>query len=133
MFPTQAVRRSLITAAVALLASPAFAQTTTPPAQGGLGGLLPTVFFMGGLFLLMYFFIIRPQNQRQKKHQEMVSAVKRGDTIVLSSGLIGKVVRVEETELGVEVSTGVTVKVVKAMVADVRVKGQPAPANDPKS
>ena len=60
----------------------------------------------------------------------MVSGLKRGDTVVLASGIIGKVVRVEEVEIGVEIAQGVTVKVVKAMVNEVRAKGQPVTAND---
>jgi preprotein translocase subunit YajC len=63
----------------------------------------------------------------------MLAAVKRGDTVVLSSGMIGKIVRVEDKEVGVEVATGVTVKVVKSMIAEVRSRGEPAPANDSKS
>ena len=62
-----------------------------------------------------------------------IGAVKRGDTVVLTSGMIGKVVRVEEAEVGVEIAQNVTVKVVKSMVAEVRTRGEPAPANDPKS
>jgi preprotein translocase subunit YajC len=52
---------------------------------------------------------------------------------VLSSGMLGKIVRVEDKEVGVEIAQGVTVKVVKGMIAEVRAKGEPAPANDPKS
>jgi preprotein translocase subunit YajC len=63
----------------------------------------------------------------------MLAALKRGDQVVLSSGLMGKVVRVEDKEVGVEIATGVTVKVVKAMISDVRAKGEPAPANDAKA
>jgi preprotein translocase subunit YajC len=68
-----------------------------------------------------------------KMHQAMLAALKRGDQVVLSSGLMGKVVRVEDKEVGVEIATGVTVKVVKAMISDVRAKGEPAPANDAKA
>ena len=82
---------------------------------------------------MFYFLMIRPQQQRQKAHQAAVSAVKRNDVVVLSSGLIGKVVRVEDAELGVEISQGVTVKVVKSMVAEVRTRGAPAAANDAKA
>ena len=82
---------------------------------------------------LFYFMIIRPQQKRAKEHQAMIANVKRGDMIELSSGLIGKVVRVEDKEVGVEVAQGVTVKVVKAMIGVVRTKGEPAPANDAKS
>ena len=77
--------------------------------------------------------MIRPQQQQAKKHKEEIAAVKRGDTVVLSSGMIGKVVRVEEAEVGLEIAQGVTVKVVKSMVAEVRTRGAPAPANDAKS
>ena len=86
-----------------------------------------------GLVVLFYFLMIRPQQQRMKTHQAMLAAVKRGDTVVLSSGMIGKIVRVEDKEVGVEVATGVTVKVVKTMIAEVRSRGEPAPANDSKS
>jgi preprotein translocase subunit YajC len=82
---------------------------------------------------MFYFLIIRPQQQRAKAHQTAVAAIKRGDTVVLSSGMIGKVVRVEEAELGLEIAQGVTVKVVKSMVAEIRARGAPAPANDAKS
>jgi preprotein translocase subunit YajC len=83
------------------------------------------------LFVLFYFMLIRPQQKRIKEHQAMVTGLKRGDTVVLPSGVIGKVVRVEDTEAGVEIAQGVTVKVVKAMITEVRGKGTPA-ANDAK-
>ena len=82
---------------------------------------------------MFYFLMIRPQQQRAKQHQAAVTAVKRNDVVVLSSGLIGKVVRVEDAELGVEIAQGVTIKVVKSMIAEVRARGAPAPANDAKS
>ncbi len=82
---------------------------------------------------LFYFMLIRPQQKRAKEHQAMLSAIKRNDTVVLSSGVIGKVARVEDKELGVEIAQGVTIKVVRSMVTEVRAKGDPAPANDSKS
>lgn len=85
------------------------------------------------LIVLFYFLMIRPQQRRAKQHQEMLGALKRGDTVVLSSGMIGKVVRVEDKEVGLEVATGITVKVVKGMISDVRARGEPAPANDSKA
>jgi preprotein translocase subunit YajC len=85
------------------------------------------------LFGLFYFLMIRPQQRRVKQHQAMLGALKRGDTVVLSSGMIGKVVRVEDKEVGLEIATGVTVKVVKTMITEVRSRGEPAPANDAKS
>ena len=85
------------------------------------------------LIVLFYFLMIRPQQKRAKQHQNMLAALKRGDSVVLSSSMIGKVVRVEEKEVGLEVATGVTVKVIKGMIADVRTRGEPAPANDSKA
>jgi preprotein translocase subunit YajC len=87
-----------------------------------------------GLILVVgYFMLWRPQQQRMKAHQEAVAGIKRGDTVVLNSGMIGKVVRVEDAEIGMEIAQGVTVKVVKSMVQEVRTRGAPAPANDAKS
>ncbi|MFD1191804.1 MULTISPECIES: preprotein translocase subunit YajC [Phenylobacterium] len=86
-----------------------------------------------GMIVLFYFLMIRPQQQRAKQHQAMLAALKRNDTVVLNSGVIGKVVRVEDKEVGLEIATGVTVKVVKGMIAEVRTRGEPAPANDSKA
>jgi preprotein translocase subunit YajC len=106
------------------------------PASGAAGGpqdmllqFLPLI----GLVVLFYFLMIRPQQRRMKAHQQMLAAIKRGDTVVLPSGVIGKVVRVEEKEVGVEIATGVTVKAVKSMISEVRTRGEPAPANDSKN
>ena len=85
---------------------------------------------IGGLF---YIMIWRPQQKRMKDHAAMLGALKRGDNIVLNSGLTGKIVRVEDKEVGVEIATGVTVKVLKGMITEVRAKGEPAPANDAKN
>ena len=100
---------------------------------GEASGLLQAIGLPLLLIVLFYFMILRPQQKRAKDHQTMISNVKRGDMIELSSGLIGKVVRVEDKEVGVEIAQGVTVKVVKSMIGVVRAKGEPAPANDPKS
>jgi preprotein translocase subunit YajC len=85
------------------------------------------------LFGLFYFLMIRPQQRRMKQHQAMLGALKRNDVVVLNSGLIGKVVRVEDKEVGLEIATGVTVKVVKTMISEVRARGEPAAANDIKN
>ena len=85
------------------------------------------------LIVLFYFLMIRPQQRRMKQHQAMLAALKRGDQVVLSSGIMGKVVRVEDKEVGLEIASGVTVKVVKAMISNVDAKGTPAPANDSKA
>jgi preprotein translocase subunit YajC len=84
------------------------------------------------LFVLFYFLMIRPQQQRMKKHQELLASLKRGDNVVLSSGVYGKIVRVEDATVGLEIATGVTVKVRKALITEVEARGTPAPANDSK-
>lgn len=85
------------------------------------------------MVVLFYFMLIRPQQKRAKEHQNMLANLKRGDTVVLSSGMLGKIVRVEDKEVGVEIAQGVTVKVIKGMITEVRAKGEPAPANDAKT
>jgi preprotein translocase subunit YajC len=85
------------------------------------------------MVVLFYFMLIRPQQKRQKEHQAMLGNLKRGDSVVLSSGVLGKIVRVEEKEVGVEIAQGVTVKVLKGMITEVRAKGEPAAANDAKN
>jgi preprotein translocase subunit YajC len=125
MFPTPAIlSQALIPAAVA-----------APNAiMAFLAGRQVQIVFYGALMLgFLYFTGIRPQQRRAKEHAAKVSSVKRGDTVILTSGLIGKVVRVEEQELGMEIAQNVTVKVVKSMISDVRARGEPAPANDAKS
>ncbi|WP_443747274.1 preprotein translocase subunit YajC [Asticcacaulis solisilvae] len=111
-----------------MFATPAFAQTAGAAAPGGdFLNMLPLLI---GFVAIMYFFMIRPQQAQAKKHKAMLAAIKRNDTVVLTSGMMGKVTRVEETEVMVEIATGVNVRVVKAMITDVRAKGEPAPAND---
>ena len=120
-----------------MFGTPAMAQTTAPAAPGG-GGIMDNL-ANGGLaqflplvliIVMFYFLLIRPQQKRMKDHQNMIKALKRGDTVVLSSGVVGKVTKVEDAELGVEIAAGVSVKVVRSMVSEVRARAEPA--NDAK-
>lgn len=117
-----------------MFATPAYAQALGGAAGGGgptdmLIQFLPLV----GLVVLFYFLMIRPQQRRMKAHQAMLGSLKRGDNVILSSGVHGKVVRVEDADVGVEIATGVTVKVRKGMISEVQARGAPAPANDSKT
>ena len=117
-----------------MFASEAFAQTA-PGAAAGAGGpqdLLLQFLPLVALMVLFYFLLIRPQQRRLKQHREMIGGVKRGDTVVLASGVVGKVTRVEDAEVQVEIAANTTVRVVKSMIGEVRTRGEPAPANDPK-
>ena len=100
--------------------SPAHAQA----AGGGFGGfggfesLLPLVL----IFVVFYFLLIRPQQKKAKLHRELLAALRRGDRIVTSGGLIGKITRVGDNELVVEIAEGVRVRVARGMVSDVLAK-----------
>ncbi|MGH6734606.1 MAG: preprotein translocase subunit YajC [Methyloceanibacter sp.] len=81
--------------------------------------LVPTILIIG----IMYFLMIRPQQKRMKEHREMVAGVRRGDTVVTSGGIIGKVTKVEDSELQVEIADGVRIKVLRGTLSEVRGKG----------
>jgi preprotein translocase subunit YajC len=116
-----------------MFATAAQAQTTAPAAGGGgAQDLLLQMAPLLVLFVLFYFLLIRPQQRRMKAHREMVAGVKRGDTVVLSSGIVGRVTGVGETEVTVEIAPNTPVKVVKGMIGEVRTRGEPAAANDTK-
>ena len=116
-----------------MFATPAYAQAAGAAAGGGMDQIMQMLPMLLGFVAIMYFFMIRPQQQRAKQHKAMITAIKRNDTVVLSSGLIGKVTRIEDAELMIEIATGVNVRVVKAMITEVRVKGEPAPVSISKA
>jgi preprotein translocase subunit YajC len=107
--------------------TPAFAQGTSSVA-GGTDMLVQIVPFVL-IFVIMYFLILRPQQRRAKEHQELIKNVRRGDTIVTTGGLIGKVTKAtDEAELELEISDGVRVRVARGMISEVRAKGEPVKA-----
>ncbi|MFD2531330.1 preprotein translocase subunit YajC [Gracilimonas halophila] len=75
--------------------------------------------FLGAIFLVFYLFIIRPQSKRQKEIQQMVSDMKKGDKIVTSSGIIGILDKIEETEVLVDVDSGTKIRMLKSAITDV--------------
>ena len=118
-----------------MFASTAQAQTPAgaAPAAGGPLDTFGPFLLPVALLVLFYFMILRPQQRRAKAHAATIGGIKRGDTVVMSSGIIGKVTRVDDAELQVEIAPTVNVKVIKSMVTEVRAKGEPAPANDAKA
>ena len=70
--------------------------------------------------------IIRPQNKRQKEHQNLIDGLRRGDTVVTQGGLIGKIAKVEENELQIDVAKDVRITIVRSMILTVRSKTEPA-------
>jgi preprotein translocase subunit YajC len=105
-----------------MLITPAFAQTSSPFGGDMMTTLLPFVL----IFVIMYFLILRPQQKRVKMHQEMVKNLRRGDTVVTSGGLVGKVTKVvDDDQIEVEIADDVRVRQLSNMVAEVRTKGEP--------
>lgn len=115
-----------------MFVSPAFAQGAAGAADPGtsiLMQMLPLLLVL----VVFYFLLIRPQQQARKRHLEMITNLKKGDVVVTSGGLIGKVKSLQEDEVRVELSPNVDVRVVRATIAEVRSKTEPAPANDSKA
>jgi preprotein translocase subunit YajC len=105
-----------------MLITPAYAQF------GGAGSSSTILQFMPLILIvvIMYFLILRPQQRKVKLHQEMIKAIRRGDTVVTNGGLVGKVTKVvDDDHIEVEVSDGVRVRHLRAMVSEVRAKGEP--------
>ena len=95
------------------------APTAGPDFFGSMGSMLPLLL----MFVVLYFIMIRPQMKRQKEHKSMVEALAKGDEVVTSGGLLGKISKVGETFLGVEVASGVEIQVQRSAVVQVMPKG----------
>ena len=104
-----------------MLISPAYAQA----ASGGsdfLIQLMPILL----MFVIFYMLLLRPQQQRAKAHREMVANIRRGDTVVTSGGLVGKVTKViDDEQVEVEIADNVRIRQMRQMLTDVRAKGEP--------
>lgn len=111
-----------------MFTTPAYA-ASGGAAAGGTVGFLTSVFPLVLIFVIFYFLLIRPQQRRMKAHQAMIGAVKRNDIVVTGGGLIGKVTKVDDSEVEVEIAPNVRVKALKTTLSDVRPFGT-KPAND---
>jgi preprotein translocase subunit YajC len=92
----------------------------------GIASLVPLILVFG----IMYFLLIRPQQKKLKEHQAMVAALRRGDQVVTSGGIVGRVTRVKDTdnEVEVEIAPGINVRVVRSTIQTVVSKTEPAKA-----
>ncbi len=108
--------------------STAYAQTSSGAASGGAGFFVQMAPLLL-IFVIFYFLLIRPQQKRMKAHQAMIQSAKPRDTVITNGGLVGKVTKVDEHELEIEIAQGVKVRVIKSMLADIRPHGAKA-AND---
>ena len=89
------------------------------PASGGLMGLLPLVL----IFAVFYFFLIRPQMKQAREHKQMVEALAKGDEVVTGGGLLGKITRIGDNFIIVEIAPNIEVKVQKHSVTAILPKG----------
>ncbi len=102
--------------------SSAFAQTA-PAAGGDMQSTLMSMLPLALMFVVLYFVMIRPQMKKQKEHTAMISALAKGDEVITGGGLLGKVSKMGDTFIGLEVSSGVEIQVQRSAVIQVLPKG----------
>lgn len=106
--------------------TPAMAQSIFGGGASGSGGEIIQFMPLILIIVIMYFLILRPQQRKVKQHQEMVKALRRGDTVVTNGGLVGKVTKVvDEHQIEIEIADGVRVRHLRGSVSEVRARGEP--------
>ena len=103
--------------------SEAFAQVAPAPASSGGGFGVEQLIMFGLMFVVLYFVMIRPQMKRQKEHKAMIDALAKGDEVVIAGGVLGKVTKMGDSYLHVEVAPSVELQVQRASVVQVLPKG----------
>jgi preprotein translocase subunit YajC len=102
--------------------TPAFAQGAPAGSSEMLLQMAPFVL----IFVIMYFLILRPQQKRAKDHQAMVKAMRKGDTVVTSGGIVGKVTKIiDDNEVEIQIADNVRIRQMRPMITEVRAKGEP--------
>jgi preprotein translocase subunit YajC len=102
-----------------VLISPAFAQTLGGAGESGWVGMLPIVL----MFVLLYFLMIRPQMKRSKEHKAMTEALQKGDEVITAGGVLGKITKVGEAYMSIEIAPGTEVQVQRSAVQTLLPKG----------
>jgi preprotein translocase subunit YajC len=106
-----------------VIISQAYAQTAPAPSGGGTESSLLSLLPLVLMFVVLYFIMIRPQMKRQKEHKAMVEALAKGDEVVTAGGVLGRVSKLGETYLHVEVANGVELQVQRTSIVQVLPKG----------
>jgi len=116
-----------------MFVTPAYAQAAAAPAAGGgLTDIAVQLFPILLLVVIFWLLIFRPQQKRLKAQQAMLGSITRGDTVVTTGGIVGKVTKaVDGEDLEVEIAPTVKIKVVRGMISDVRSKSEPVNDNKP--
>lgn len=99
-------------------------------APGGAGSFLINIMPLVLIFVIFWFLLIRPQQKRMKDHREMIAAVRKGDRVVTGGGLLGKVTKVMDDEVEIDLGGGQKVRALKATLSDVRNPTSAKAAND---
>jgi preprotein translocase subunit YajC len=99
--------------------SNAYAQAAAGGAESSLFSLLPLVL----MFVVLYFIMIRPQMKKQKEHKAMIEALAKGDEVVIAGGVLGRVAKLGDSLINVEVANGVELQVQRGSVLQVLPKG----------
>ncbi len=107
-----------------MLISPAYAQAASPGGGDFFVSLLPLIL----IFAVFYFLLIRPQQRKMKDHRALIESLKRGDQVLTSGGIFGKITKVDETTVTVEIAKEVQVQVQRSTIADVVNKPKPGAA-----
>jgi preprotein translocase subunit YajC len=116
-----------------MFSTPAYAQAAAGAAPASASAFLIQIVPLLLLFVIFWFLIIRPQQQKLKAHRAMVDAAKKGDEVVTGGGLIGKVTKVTDGEVEIELAPNVKVRALKGTLSSVTPRGAPAAANDAKA
>ena len=106
-----------------MIISQAFAQTAPAPSGGGTESSLLSLLPLVLMFVVLYFIMIRPQMKRQKEHKAMIEALAKGDEVVTAGGVLGRVSKLGETYVHVEVATGIELQVQRSSIVQVLPKG----------
>ncbi|CAN0161108.1 unnamed protein product, partial [Phaeothamnion confervicola] len=99
--------------------SPAYAQAAPAGGDGGLMGLLPIVL----MFVVLYFLMIRPQMKRAKEAKAMIEALQKGDEVITAGGILGRITKLSEAYVTLEVAANTEISVQKAAVQTLLPKG----------
>ena len=103
-----------------------FLASAAPGASSLLINILPLIL----IFAVFWLLLIRPQQKRMKEHREMVANLRRGDVVVTGGGMIGKIVKLQDQEVTVELAENVRVRVLRGTITEVRSKTEPANDSD---
>ena len=122
---TRRSTRTFISGSTTIFITPAFAQTAGA-AAGPYDSVVQMLTLIGPIVIIMYFMVFRPQQKKAREQADLIKNIRRGDTVITTGGLIGKVTKaVDDAEIEVEIAPNVRVRVSRPMVTIVRAKGEP--------